>query len=110
VSTPIADAAANRRRHQIAPSARRAGWISIGVVVFLFSAIFLATQPGDDSINSDAGTAAAELHVPGILRVVALFIGWDKTGTGDSATNTVSATPNFLVRCGGYVSGAHPHR
>jgi hypothetical protein len=53
--------------------------MSIGVVVLLFSAIFLATQPGDDPINSDAGTSTAdELHVPGILRVVTLFIGWEQ--------------------------------
>jgi hypothetical protein len=52
------------------------------VVVFLFSAIFLAIQPGDDSINSDAGTAAAEVHVPGILRVVAHFIGWEQNRHG----------------------------
>jgi len=47
------------------------------MIVFLFWAIFLATQPGDDSITSDTGTAA-ELHVPTVLRVVAQVIGWEQ--------------------------------
>jgi hypothetical protein len=82
VSLSIAEAAARRRRQQTAPSARRAGWISIGAVVLLFSAIILATQPGNDPINSDAGTAAAELQVPGLLQAVALVIGWEQNRHG----------------------------
>jgi hypothetical protein len=82
VSLSIAEGAARRQRQQTAPSARRAGWISIGMIVFLFSAIILATQPGDDSINSEAGTAAAEMHVPAVLRVVAHVIGWEQNRHG----------------------------
>jgi len=86
VSLSLAEAAARRQREQTAPSARRAGWISIGMIVFLFSAIILATQPGDDSINSNsnsnAGPAAAEMHVPAVLRVVAHVIGWEQNRHG----------------------------
>lgn len=77
MSTPTADPAANRRLNQTAPSARRAGWISIGVVTFFFSAIVLATQPDDDSVASNAGTAA-EAHIPAVLSVVAQIIGWEQ--------------------------------
>jgi hypothetical protein len=54
------------------------------MIVFLFSAIILATQPGDDSINSNAnaGPAAAEMHVPAVLRVVAHVIGWEQNRHG----------------------------
>jgi hypothetical protein len=52
------------------------------MIVFLFSAIILATQPGDDSINSNTGTAAAEMHVPAVLRVVAHVIGWEQNRHG----------------------------
>lgn len=84
MSLSIAEAAARRQREQTAPSARRAGWISIGMIVFLFSAIILATQPGDESINSNsnAGPAAAEMHVPAVLRVVAHVIGWEQNRHG----------------------------
>lgn len=78
MSTPTADAGQRRRRNQTAPSALRAGWISIGLAVFLFSAIFLATQPGDDSVTAGPGPAAAEEHVPTVLRVVAQIIGWEQ--------------------------------
>jgi hypothetical protein len=54
------------------------------MIVFLFSAIILATQPGDESINSNsnAGPAAAEMHVPAVLRVVAHVIGWEQNRHG----------------------------
>jgi hypothetical protein len=81
VSPSIAEAAARRQRQQTAPSARRAGWISIGMIVFLFSAIILATQPGDDPVTSDAGTGA-EMQVPGLLRVVALVVGLEQNRHG----------------------------
>jgi hypothetical protein len=41
----------------------------------------LATQTGDDSITTDAGTAA-EMQVPGLLRVVALVVGWEQNRHG----------------------------
>ena len=82
MSLSLAEAAARRQRQQTAPSARRAGWISIGMIVFLFSAIILATQPGDDSVNSNAGPATAEMHVPTVLRVVAQVIGWEQNRKG----------------------------
>jgi hypothetical protein len=52
------------------------------MIVFLFSAIILATQPGDDAINSEAGPATAEMHVPAVLRVVAQVIGWEQNRKG----------------------------
>jgi hypothetical protein len=79
VSTPSADPIAGRRRNQTAPSALRAGWISIGLIVFMFSAIILATQPGDDPVKSDTMSAATEEQVPVVLRVVAQLIGWDQS-------------------------------
>ncbi len=77
MSTHSTDLGAGRRRNQTAPSALRAGWISIGLIVATFSAIILATQPGDDTIKSGAGTTA-EQPIPIGLRVIAHIVGWEQ--------------------------------
>jgi hypothetical protein len=78
VSTRSTDNVAGRRPSQTAPSALRAGWISIGLVVAMFSAIILATQPDDEPVKADIGTSAAEQPIPIALRVIANIVGWEQ--------------------------------
>lgn len=63
-----------------APGAQRAGWyVVIGAIVVL-STIILATEPRDDDPIPAATTT--EMHVPGLLRVVANIIGWEQNRHG----------------------------